>query len=153
MVLSTDVLKHLQKLNANKLPGPDIHPRLLNEIAEIIADPLTKIFQTSLSSRELPAECKVANTTLVFKKADHTKPGNYQSISLTSAVFKMFEHIVNNSILKHLTTNKILSPKHYRFQSRKLINTNLMESYKINTTLIDQGHLVDLLLLDLAKTG
>jgi hypothetical protein len=78
MVLSTDDLKHLLKLDANKLPGPNnIHPRLLEETTEVIAEPLTRIFQTSLISRELPADWKVANITPVFKKGDHTKSENY----------------------------------------------------------------------------
>ena len=68
-VSSTDVLKRLLKLDANKSPGPDnIHPRLLKETAEVIAEPLTRIFQTSLISRELPADWKVANITPVLKK-------------------------------------------------------------------------------------
>ena len=128
-VSSTDVLKRLLKLDANKSPGPDnIHPRLLKETAEVIAEPLTRIFQTSLISRELPADWKVANITPVFKKGDRTKSENYRPISLTSAVVKILECIVNDSILKHLTTNKILLPKEHGFQSVKSIKTNLLES-------------------------
>ncbi|XP_065573894.1 uncharacterized protein LOC136035863 [Artemia franciscana] len=63
----------------------------------------------------------------------------------------MLESIVNDSILKHLTTNKILSPKQHGFQSGKSIETNLLESYKEISNLIDHGHVVDLLLQDFAK--
>ena len=151
-LLHTDVLRRLQKLDTNKSPGPDnLHPRLLKEIAAIIAEPLRRNFQTSLTTRELPGDCKIANITLVFKKGNRSKPENYRPISLTSVVVKILERIVDDSILKHLTTNKILSPKQHGFQSGKLIETNLLESYEETTDLIDQGNPVDLLLLDFAK--
>ena len=70
---------------------------------------------------------------------------------MSPVVVKILEHIVNDSILKYLTTNKILSPKQCGFQSGKSIETNLLESYKEITDLIDHGHLVDLLMLDFAK--
>ena len=77
-VSSSDVLKGLLKLDANKSPGPDnIHPRLLKETAEVIAEPLTRIFQTSLISRQLPADWKVTIITPVFKKGDRTKSENH----------------------------------------------------------------------------
>jgi len=92
----TEVLRHLQKLDINKSPGPDnLHPRLLKETAAIIAEPLRRIFQISLTSRELPADWKIVNITPVFKKGNRSKPENYQPISLTSVVVKIFERIVN----------------------------------------------------------
>ncbi|XP_065557572.1 uncharacterized protein LOC136025468 [Artemia franciscana] len=114
-------------------------------------EPLRRIFQTSLTSRELPADWKIANITPVFKKGYRSKLENYQPISLTSVVVKLLERIVYGSILKHLTTNKILSPKQHGFQSGKSIETNFLESYEEITDLIDHRHPVDLLLLDFAK--
>ena len=120
-MIQKDVLKHLQKLDTNKLPGPaNIHPRHLKEIAEVTTDPLTRIFQTSLTSKELPADWKVANIMPVFKTGNHTKSENYQPISLTSTVFKVLDHLVNDLFLEHLTTDKILSPEQYEFQSDQL---------------------------------
>ena len=134
------------------MPGPDnLHPRLLKETVAIIAEPLRRIFQTLLTSRELPAVWKIANITPVFKKGNRSKPENYWPISLTSVVIKILEHIVNDSILKHLTANKILYPKQHGFQSEKSIETNLLESYKEITDLTDHRYPVDLLLLDFAK--
>ena len=92
----TEILRRLQTLDTNKLPGPDnLHPRLLKETAAIIAEQLRSIFQTSLTSRELPADRKIANITPVFKKGKFSKPENYWPISLTSFIFKILERIVN----------------------------------------------------------
>jgi hypothetical protein len=43
-----DIATRLKKLNVNKSEGPDgIHPRILVENAEILAQPLKIIFQKS----------------------------------------------------------------------------------------------------------
>ena len=113
MASSTDVLKHLKKLNTNKSPRSDnVHPRLLKEITKLTAHPLTRIFQASLITRELPVDWKVANMTPVFKKDDCAKYENCWPISLTQLLIK---NIVNDSLLKHSTKNKILSPKQQGF--------------------------------------
>jgi len=48
LVINKDmVLKLLQNLKTDKSPGPDsLHPRLLFEIKEYIAEPLSIIFRT-----------------------------------------------------------------------------------------------------------
>ena len=49
------VLKELKNLKPNKAPGIDgLHPRVLKEMAEEIAHPLTLIYQKSLTGGELP---------------------------------------------------------------------------------------------------
>ncbi|XP_065572086.1 uncharacterized protein LOC136034688 [Artemia franciscana] len=110
---------------------------------------------SSLNPRKSPSQIKSQdNIDLLFdakNKGNHPKPENYWPNNLTSVLIKILECIVNDSILKNLTTNKILSPKQHGFQSGKSIETNLLESYKEITDLIDSRHLVDLLLLDFAK--
>ena len=49
------VKKKLRKLKISKSPGPDgIHPRVLKEIGDTIAVPLTIIFNRSLRTGTLP---------------------------------------------------------------------------------------------------
>ena len=49
------VLKLLRNLKPNKASGPDnIGPRVLKELADIIADPLTRIFRRSLQDSQVP---------------------------------------------------------------------------------------------------
>ncbi|ELU00013.1 hypothetical protein CAPTEDRAFT_40178, partial [Capitella teleta] len=65
------VLHHLSKLKKTKSPGLDeIHPRILIEIKEIIAKPLSIIYQHSWDQGQLPDTWKTANITAIHKKED-----------------------------------------------------------------------------------
>ena len=146
------VQKRLEALDVNKSAGPDnLHPRLLKELAKEIAQPLCNIFQLSLDSKKVPKDWKLTHVTPIFKKGDRTKAKNYRPISLTSAVAKTLERIVNADILTHLCNNNILSPDQHGFLPGKSVETNLLETYSTITDHLEKGIPVDLILLDLAK--
>ena len=53
------VLKQLKTLNPYKAAGPDgISPRVLRELAEVLATPLTTLFQMSLDKGAVPQDLK-----------------------------------------------------------------------------------------------
>jgi len=96
------VLKLLKGLNPNKACGPDnIGPRLLRELSEQIASPLTTIFQQSLHDGIVPGYWRKANITPVFKKGQKYQCCNYRPISLTCIVSKLIEHVVCSSSLAY----------------------------------------------------
>ena len=52
-----------------KSPGPDgRHPRVPIELFEVIALPMTEIFNASLELGQLPEDKRSANVTVIFKK-------------------------------------------------------------------------------------
>jgi len=62
--------------------GPGgMHPRVLRELADVTAEPLSIIFERSWRTGEVPEDWRKASVTPVFKKED---PGNYRPVSLTS---------------------------------------------------------------------
>ena len=77
-----------------------MHSRMLRELADVLAEPFSIVFRTSLSEGSLPTQWKVANVTPVFKKGDKSKPGNYRPISLTSILCKMMEKIIRDAVIK-----------------------------------------------------
>ncbi|CAM5085424.1 unnamed protein product, partial [Natator depressus] len=63
------VRDYLEKLDEHKSMGPDaLHPRVLKELAAVIAEPLAIIFENSWRSGELPDDWKKANVVPIFKK-------------------------------------------------------------------------------------
>ena len=64
-----------------------IHEKALKELAEILANPLTIIFNTSIQ----------------------TDPGNYRPVSLTSVVGKLMEKFVRKVIVNHIIKNDLYS--------------------------------------------
>ena len=62
----------------------EIHPRVLRELAEEIAEPLSIIYQRSLLTGEVPEDWRLANVTPTYKKGCREDPGNYRPVSLTS---------------------------------------------------------------------
>ncbi|KFP33180.1 RNA-directed DNA polymerase from mobile element jockey, partial [Colius striatus] len=82
----------LAKLKAHKSMGPDgMHPRVLRELADVIAKPLSIIFQQSWRTGEVPEEWRKANVTSVCKKGRKDDPENYRPGSLTSIPGKVME--------------------------------------------------------------
>ncbi|XP_064902696.1 LOW QUALITY PROTEIN: uncharacterized protein LOC135577346 [Columba livia] len=63
------VREQRSKLDMHKSVGPDgMHPRVLRELAEVVAEPLPIIFAKSWETGEVPEDWRKANVTPVFKK-------------------------------------------------------------------------------------
>ena len=78
------VLDALKSVNVNKSCGPDmLHPRLLLELADMLASPVTELIKCTLKYGTLPTEWKQAYVTPIYKKGPHHLPENYRPISLT----------------------------------------------------------------------
>eukprot|EP00111_Clytia_hemisphaerica_P017404 TCONS_00051471-protein len=82
-ILTETIKKELKALNPNKSMGPDeLHPRMLKELAEYIAEPLFLIMTKSLNESCLPNDWKHANVSPVYKKGNKNIAENYRPISL-----------------------------------------------------------------------
>ncbi|KFP24195.1 RNA-directed DNA polymerase from mobile element jockey, partial [Colius striatus] len=104
-----DVKDLLVKLNAHKSMGADgMHTRMLRELADVIAKPLSIIFEQSWRTGEVPEDCRKANVTPVFKKGRKDDPGNYRLVSLTSIPGKAMEQLILNVITKHMKDKMVI---------------------------------------------
>jgi len=91
----------LSNLVTHKSMGPDgMHPQALRELADVIAEPLSIIFERSWSIAEVPEDWRKANVTPIFKKGKKEDPGNYRPVSLTSIPGKMMEQLILEVIIK-----------------------------------------------------
>ncbi|KAJ7405418.1 hypothetical protein WISP_139816 [Willisornis vidua] len=85
-------------------------PRILKEVADVITKPLLMIFECSWETGEVPADWKLANIVLIFKKGKNEDSRNYRPFSLTSVPSKIMETIIVGGIEKHLEGNTVSNP-------------------------------------------
>ena len=117
----------LSNLNVHKTAGSDgISARVLKEMCISIALIFKAIFDCSLNTGVIPHDWKIANITSLFKKGDWLQTSNYQPISLTCIISKIFEHILCSNIMKHLNKNGILHHHQHGFQHNHSCETQLI---------------------------
>ena len=152
IITQEDVFKILRSLNSNKAAEPDnLHHWLLIESTAHISLPLSRIFNMSLAKKSVPNDWRTANIIPILKKGDKDNPGNYRPISLTSAICKIMEGIINHALINYLEENTLIRDRQHGFCRGRSIDTNFIQSYDHATKILDMGKLVEIILLDQAK--
>jgi hypothetical protein len=152
-IITKDIVKkQLKKLKIGKAPGPDgICPRLLVELADVLAQPITIIFQKSLDSGCIPDEWRTATVTPIYKKGSRLLANNYRPVSLTCILCKTMETIVRQHIVDHLHRNNLISRRQHSFIKGRSCATQLLETLDIWTDIIDKGGGIDAIYMDFMK--
>ena len=147
-----NVKAKLTNLKPSSAPGPDsMWPRILQRLADVLAKPLAMIFTKFLGEGTVPPIWKTANVCPIFKKGTKTDPGNYRPVSLTCVICKVMESVLRDSIVEHLTVNKLIRDSQHGFMSGRSCLTNLLEYLEALTKWVDEGAAVDVVYLDFAK--
>ena len=85
----------MRGLNPPKSVGLEgIHPRVVREVADVVARPPSIIVEKSWRWGDIPGAWKGANVIPIYKKGPKEGPGNYRPISLKSLPGKVMEQVL-----------------------------------------------------------
>ena len=94
----------------------NISTKLLKEISDEIAEPLTLIINQTLTSSIFPDSLKLAQVSPIHKKGDETLLNNYRPISLLPAISKVIEQIIHSQLSSYFVNKELLYSSQYGFR-------------------------------------
>ncbi|KFP74494.1 hypothetical protein N311_08051, partial [Apaloderma vittatum] len=98
----------LELLKMHKSMGPNgVHLRVLRELADVVAERLSIIFEKSWRMGEVPEDGKKANVTPLFKKGRKEDPGNYRPVSPTSIPGKVMEQFILQTMSNQMKRRRL----------------------------------------------
>jgi len=116
-----------------------IHPRVLRELAEELAKPLSIIYQQSWLTGQVPDDWRIASVTPIYMKGQKEDPGNYTPVSRTSVPGKIIKQLILSVLTRHVKDNQGIRPSQHGFMKGRSCLTNLISSYDQVTCLVDEG--------------
>jgi len=147
-----EVHRKLASLKVDKSPGPDgMHPRVLQEMANILDIPLAMLFNKSIKDGILPKDWKCANVSSIFKKGSKLDAGKWE---LSPSIFNVSSlqdfRIINSR--QYMDDNEfIISTSQHGFVSNRSCLTNLLETLEEWTEALDEGYGIHAIFLDYRK--
>ena len=125
--------------------------KLLKEAADVIAEPLTLIFNTSILKGRIPNDWKLAKVYPIHKGKDKTNPNNYRPISIISSAAKVMEKVIYDQLYEYLHARQLLSKYQSGFRCMHSTVTALLDATNQWYLNIDNDMITAVIFLDLAK--
>ena len=118
-ITKSEIEKIIRKLEPKKSSGHDgISNKLIQDLFDVISDPLTLIFNQSLQTGIFPSAMKRADITPLYKSKSKYEKTNYRPISLLITISKILEKAVYSRTYNFLEQNQTLYNSQYGFRSQ-----------------------------------
>ncbi|GAB0181980.1 mitochondrial enolase superfamily member 1 [Grus japonensis] len=142
-----DLLCHLDTHKSMGLDGT--HMKVLMDLVEKLAKPLSIIYQQSWLTGEVPDDWRFASVMPIYKKGRKEDPGNNRPVSLSSVLGKVMEQFILSALNRQ--DNQGIKPSQHGFMKGRSCLTNLISFYDQVTRLVDERKAVDVIYLDFSK--
>lgn len=140
----------INKLKVKFTGGPDGLPSIiLKNCSSTLIEPLTTLFQLSISQGIFPSRWKNSYIIPIHKKGPKKEICNYRPIAKLSCIPKLFESIVYDTLLFHC--KQIFSPNQHGFLTGRSTTTNLVDFVSGTICAMEAGNEVDVIATDLSK--
>ena len=107
-----ELIKAINKFKSSHGSGLDgISSFLLKAGMPILAQPLSQLFNLSLSLGQFPDSRKIARVAPAFKDGPADESGNYRPISVLPVVSRLFEKLIYDQLHHYLDSNKLIFEK------------------------------------------
>ena len=111
-----NVMKVIKSLKNKMCSTEDFAPFIIKENAHLLSQPITFLFNQSVTSGKFPKSLKLARIIPLHKKGPKTDINNYRPISLLNIFSKIFEKLMKAHLISFMKENDILSKTQYGFQ-------------------------------------
>ena len=147
-----EIIDIVTAMNNKRSAGyDDISNFILKGIISSIADPLSYIFNKSLSSGVFPDFMKIAKVFPLFKKGDDSDICNYRPISLLSSLSKILEKLIFTRTINFLNLHNVFTNSQFGFrQKHSTIHALLKFIDHAAHTIDNHSHLIGIF-LDFSK--
>ena len=130
-ISSTKVAAVIAQLDPSKATGPDGIPVVvLQKCSPELSPVLSKLYAKCVSESCFPSCWKFPSVIPVFKNSgERSDPRNYRPTSLLPIISKVFESLINRSLVNHLDSNNLFSDFQYGFRS-DMVNCRCLNCYQ-----------------------
>ena len=151
-ITPTHIKNAIRNLKSSVSRSPDNIPSIfIKNTSSTLIKPLTKLFNLFLLKGKIPEIWRTALVIPIHKTGLKSTVSNYRPISLTSVFCRLFESIVHNHLITHLTNNKILSDTQHGFLRKKSTLTQHIDLLDKLTTNYDNKITSEMIYLDFSK--
>lgn len=152
LISPSEVEDILRSLKIGKASGPDmINNRVLKELANPLAKPLSDLFNHSMSNCVCPDMWKEANVSPLYKKDDPSLVNNYRPISLLSTVGKVMEKVIHKHMFNFFSEHQLITPLQSGFVPGDSTVNQLVDIYDTFCKALDDGKEVRAVFCDISK--
>ena len=151
-IVESEFIKIVNKFDQNKSAGhDDVGNFIVKHVVKEIAQPLTSIFNLSISTGIVPDNLKIAKVIPIYKKGDAEVFSNYRPVSVLPCFSKILERLVFNRCMEYIDHHNILNQKQFGFRANHSTSMAIIQLVDNINNAVEKNENTIGIFLDLSK--